>query len=486
MKKFTRILFILFTISAAVLWSCSQENTPVSREIAANEEPNDSEPAVEDKNADLTPYLPAENYGDYEFKILIREHNANRDFVYDEAGGDVVDDALYRRDLAVQERFGIKIVPIVQSGTGDAAVKSIQAGDDPYDLILPHAHVALSSYVANGLALGWDKLTYVDLDKPWWNKDARKSLSVGGKIYEMTGDASYMSLGFTVALAFNKNLFADLNIPDPYQMATEGKWTFDEFSKIVRQGSKDINGDSALNIADDRIGFVTTVWQAQISFLWTCGSRTTLKDENDIPYIALNNDKTIKLFDSLFSLLKSEDCYAYDAGSSGNLPHVQALESGNALVIDLHIWSLMQLKNMSGEYGVLPYPKFTESDEYTSNVDAGIHMMIIPSTAKNPGRTSVILESLCAESYKTVMPAFYEIALKIKYTRDDISVKMLDMIKESRVFDLGYFSNYNSQICMPGYTLFGQSSPDFVSFYEKHEEAAKKALDKLIDNILNS
>ena len=488
MKRFLRILSIfLILFSLSVLWSCGEKKSGDQQNGDAGATSAGELDEADGEDADLTPYLPDADYGGYEFSILMRQHNANRDFIYEEAAGEVVDDALYRRDLAVEERLGVKIVPVVKEGAGDFAVKSIKAGDDDFDLILPHANVAWSSYVANGLAFGWDGLTYVDLGKPWWNKDARESFSVGGKIYNMTGDASYMSLGFTVALAFNKNMFRDLNLEEPYQMVLDGTWTFDVFSALVKKGTKDLNGDSKIDINDgDRLGFVTTVWQAPVAFLWSCGSRTTKKDESDMPYIALNNEKTVKLFESLFALLKSEDCHAYDAGSSGNLPHVQALENEKALIVDLHIWSLAQLKNMSSEYGVVPYPKFTPDDKYASNVDAGVHTMIIPVSLKDPERTSAVLESLSAESYRTVMPAFYEIALKVKYTRDDVSVKMLDIIKESRVFDFGYFTNYNNSICMPGHVLFGQASPDFASLYEKNESAAQKALEKLVDNILNN
>ena len=44
---------------------------------------------------------------------------------------------------------------------------------------------------------------------------------------------------------------------------------------------------------------------------------------------------------------------------------------------------------------------------------------------------------LNAESYKTVIPAYYEVALKGKYSRDAESAEMLDLIFESRVIDIG-------------------------------------------------
>ena len=491
MKKILIVILaavIFFTPAAAA--SCDNKSENTKADSAENSKETGGEKTGDESipTDDLISYLPDADYGGYDFNVLIRDqYRTRQDFIFEDQS-EVLDDALYRRQRAVEERFGVSIKLIETSSSGEAAVNSIKAGDDEYDLILPHAHIAWSSYAVPGLALDWAKLPYVDLDKPWWNQDARKSLSVGGKIFTTTGDASYMSLGFTMAIAFNKKLFANLGLGEPYQMVLDGTWTFDEFSKLVKAGSKDINGDSALDIENDRLGFVTTIWQAPVAFLYTCGARTTLKDADDIPYIALNNPKTITFLGELFELLKSDNCHVYpeSATDGGATPHLWPFESENALLCDLQIWSLKELRGMENNYGIVPYPKYTESDTYTSSVDAGVHTMIIPHTAKDPERTSVILEALGAEGYKTVMPAFYEKSLQVKYTRDDVSVRMLDIIKDTRVFDFGYYSNYNSNIGMASYQMFKQNSYDFASFYEKNEPAAQKALDNYINKILNN
>lgn len=44
---------------------------------------------------------------------------------------------------------------------------------------------------------------------------------------------------------------------------------------------------------------------------------------------------------------------------------------------------------------------------------------------------------MACESRKSVIPAYYEVALKVKFTRDEESAKMLDLAFENRVFDYG-------------------------------------------------
>ena len=44
---------------------------------------------------------------------------------------------------------------------------------------------------------------------------------------------------------------------------------------------------------------------------------------------------------------------------------------------------------------------------------------------------------MASESYRKISPALYEVALKLKYSQDDVSAKMFDIAKSSVVFDLG-------------------------------------------------
>ena len=55
--------------------------------------------------------------------------------------------------------------------------------------------------------------------------------------------------------------------------------------------------------------------------------------------------------------------------------------------------------------------------------------------------TSMVLEGLASKSYKKVIPAFYDIALKTKGTRDDESSEMIDMIRDGLTFDFGYLNS---------------------------------------------
>ena len=78
-------------------------------------------------------------------------------------------------------------------------------------------------------------------------------------------------------------------------------------------------------------------------------------------------------------------------------------------------------------------------------------------------------------------PAYYEVALKKKYTYDDESVKMLDMIVDSRVFDFGYAYGCWSGVAFMFQDLIGRDkSKDFASLYATKGPAAEAYYGKVI------
>ena len=106
---------------------------------------------------------------------------------------------------------------------------------------------------------------------------------------------------------------------------------------------------------------------------------------------------------------------------------------------------------------------------------------------RSPVRTAAILEALAAESKYTLKPAFYDISLKGKMIRDEESEEMLDLIFDSKIYDLGWLyqiGGYNEEIM----NLFRNRKSDFVSMYEKREAKALKDIDKIneaFDRILD-
>ena len=116
---------------------------------------------------------------------------------------------------------------------------------------------------------------------------------------------------------------------------------------------------------------------------------------------------------------------------------VDMFQADRGLFYAASCFYIENLRNMQTDFGILPYPKYDESQkEYYSRIE-GCEMSGIPNTITDKARTSAVIEALASISATTVEPAYYDIVLKSQAARDNDSSEMLDIIFANRVFDLG-------------------------------------------------
>lgn len=149
-------------------------------------------------------------------------------------------------------------------------------------------------------------------------------------------------------------------------------------------------------------------------------------------------------------------------------------------------------ETMESDFGILPLPKYNdEQEDYRSPVQCyGGSVISVPLNVADASRTGVILEALSAESRYTLIPAFYDIVLDEKNTRDEESKEMLDIILNTRIYDVGVFYDFahfpNDFVMVTGkqesYSGISQTS-DIVSFYQQRENKLKAALEDLTEII---
>lgn len=145
-----------------------------------------------------------------------------------------------------------------------------------------------------------------------------------------------------------------------------------------------------------------------------------------------------------------------------------------------------QLRGYENDYGILPFPKWDAAqEEYYSVCDAGCNVLAVPITAQNTEMIGVMVESLSAYAWKTVLPTYYDIALDAKSTRDEESVEMLDIVLENRVIDFAYlYDGWNGWV----FTLpeLVSSKKGFASLYASKEPAKLKYYQKVLDFFVES
>lgn len=257
-------------------------------------------------------------------------------------------------------------------------------------------------------------------------------------MYFAVGANNLTGYDYTHVLVFNKDMVNDNKLDNPYELVDSGAWTFEKYESMVKGITQDINGDSVMD-GDDIYGYLSQP-KAVLPAFWIAADVLSInKDENNYPVFTMPSDqKFISIFEQVYRMTWDNNSW-FSNQSRTNYDDllINMFQNEQALFMDITFFYIASLRDMDADFGIIPYPKYDEEQKnYYSRIE-GCELTCVPVTAGDLERTSIILEALACESYKSVVPAYYEIALKTKYTRDEDSSRMLDIIFENRIFDLG-------------------------------------------------
>ena len=478
-KVLTALLVAGLVLSFA---ACDKKETPsgsgsdTPKNPTEQTDPGNAGTSSDTEDIDYDAILSKETYDGYNYRILVRKGNLNSQY-FEEGQEDIVDDAIYRRNKTVEEKYGITISASESSHSNydTDALNSILAGDDAYDVIFAHSRAAFA-YAVQGAGYNIHDISTIHMDMPWWSKNINDNCTVNGKLYILDGDISLSGLSSAMCLLFNKRIFDEKGFDYPYEMVRDGEWTFDEFAYLAKKGGEDLNGDGVMKPEDDQYGFVTAEWEAPINVLYAGGQKIyNINDEGAVE-LTLYSNKTVEIYDEFFRLMDNEACFLRFTEGNINYSGPDIFSSGRAMMASGGLGSAQGLRNMDDDFGIIPYPKFDETDEYSTAVNGVAPLIVIPISVSDVNRTGAITEALAAYGHRDVIPAFYEKSLKSKYARDEESEEMMDLIKDSIIYDMGYVAGGTFQSV--GRDISKLTTHDFSSFYAAREGSAKKAVEE--------
>ncbi|MHC1694653.1 MAG: hypothetical protein AB9835_05145 [Eubacteriales bacterium] len=502
-------LFIFLFLLSLILPSCASSDKDADAKsttegvsgVAVTSETQDERMLVSDD-------LEAQDFGGEQFRILYRNGCARTNWaLYDvhkieiwteEENGEVINDALYKRNKNIEDRFNVKIVgiPYPQNSVAEDQVasyakKSIMSGADEFDLVVSWS-TQLATLASQGLFLDWNTLPSINMSKPWWIQDAMDAYTVNGKTLLAMNHIIFSGIiGEAAFLMFNKNLLTDFGLDDPYKLVLDGKWTLDVLDTMVRGCYRDLNGDGVRNM-DDTYGFTSDAWGSAYALMWTGGAHVTAKGDDELPYYDLLTERNVSLLEKVYKLFyenegsairSDKDTMDFNSGGSKQ-DQAYLFSTGKSLFLSERVGVLCtpEYRNASFEFGILPMPKYDEAQEkYLTMINEHASVMAIPSTNTRTELTGKIIEGLAAESYRHLVPAYYEVALKTKYSRDETSVQMLDLIFDGVVYDFGLLYNIPTFDVYQTFLSAKKDPGTFVSYVEKMENSAKKKLQSVID-----
>ena len=430
--------------------------------------------------------LPDVNYEGKEFTILSTVH-ADYEYVSEEQTGDIVSDAVYNRNRNVEELLGINLNIITEPGHWDdrdnfnhLITSSVMSGDGAYDLV-NGVTVCVLLVAGDGLFVNALDLDYINFDKPWWIQGMEDDLAIGGKLFGFIGDASLSMYKDLTVIYFNKTLLENYNLENPYDLVREGKWTIDKLSEMSSAAASDLNGDGKMDTATDQFGYVTAA-VPQRTFQTATEFKVFRYDENKNPYVADLTEHEISVFEKLNKFvgdtMTNSSQYANDQTVVSNI-----FNDERSLFMCQFLYVTEYLRDMKSDFGIIPVPKYDENQEnYHTQIGTSTSMFFIPRTTNDLDLTSMVCEALSYYSWRDVVPAYYEIALKEKYTRDEDVKEMLELIRNSAQMDFTFaystlFSPFPNMV-LP--TTSDEVKTDYVSEYESHKSSWQSVIDNLV------
>jgi hypothetical protein len=488
-------LFVIFLACFIIILTAAGCGDDGALQDGVPESTAESETAEEEYNprAHAQDNLPdGLNFGGRTIRIMHHEEDVwGWEMEVEELTGDIVHDAIYRRNRLVEERLNVSIKMLPHGGIYTNPLeffnvirRSVSAGNDDIDLIAAYGFIT-TSLGMEGFYLNWHNVDYIDLRQPWWSADFEEQMTFDGKLYFIVGDIGITLLSRMFCMYFNKDLAEAYEVGNLYQLVIDGGWTLEKMSELSRDIYTDLNGNG---IADneDLYGCAIATGNLVDAMYAAFDFRITEKDSEGIPQLTMNTPKMVDMVETVYDFLYNNIGTHAEREEGGN-PGAIFMDN-RALFMPSIVEANEDFRAIDVNYGILPYPKWNKEQEaYRTSVQLALSFFSIPITCREPDEIAAVAEALCVESYRNVTPAYFEIAQKQKYSRDEESSHMLDIIREGLFFDFGFMNSFS----MEGYhnifrDLMSNRRTDFASAYERNERRYQRALDRLLEAYTNN
>ncbi|MBQ2730007.1 MAG: hypothetical protein IJF69_04460 [Clostridia bacterium] len=418
MKRLIALLLLAMIFSGA-LFSCSKGP---EKENGVNSSP-----------------FERKNYKGEAFTFLTVKHTQTISDYYgggfidsDTYTGNTISNAVYERNLAVEEYYNVKIEELVRisSDPWDVICSYRLAGDICFDAVYGWGY-RLCACIPKGSFTDIGDLEGIDLTKSYWAPSALDDLTVNGKLYIASCDISMNRVNWADVIFCNNTVLNDLASENtPESLCIDGKWTYDKYLQLITdaKGLEDTAG-----LVSKSPGGATLAHGADLYY--------TKKDTDSIT-LTIYSDKMQVIMDKAYKLYSDTDAVITDKSVSSKKPlsdgtkddpwelALQVFCDNKALFCSASANYAPYIKESGVDYTVLPVPKYDEKqDHYNATVTPLASMIaVLPEvrgdrkTASHE-RTGTVLEYLAFKSEEILYPCYSK---NILYSDDNGNTRKTD------------------------------------------------------------
>ncbi len=481
MKKTVSVL-LLAALAANTLIGCGSGSANPS---AISDGTDTSAQDTEITDADMLGF-PKEDNGGKTFTILVAENRAY-EYAVEETSGDVVNDAVYEKNRTVEDYLGIEFAFRVEATAwntreqfSNMIIQDVMSDSKSFDLV-NSATVSTISTASSGVFLEGGSLPFVQFDRSWWMADMYSRFSIDGKLYGFIGDASLSLYKDMTAIFFNKRIWEEFKKHDPYELVRSGEWTLDKMIELTVDMVKDLDGNGIYAPETDQMAWYSEVvpngtFQTSLQL-----EVVRINDEGTPEYLGLT-ERFSDAYDKMYAFYQQPGVASRSTIDDKSYHTMKTFAQGTVATMCNFIYSTEYLRDMKDDYGILPMPKYDETQEkYISQVGTSTSMLFVPLTTNDAELTSKVMEACAYYTNQLVVPRYYEVALKEKYARDSDVAEMLDLIREGAAFDFLFVYGAGCLSNAPNLFFRKLESTDLASEFAGNKASFVASLEDLIE-----
>lgn len=368
--------------------------------------------------------------------------------------GDRVDTAIYNRNKNIEARFNCKInLAFVQAeNLADTTVKNVlMSKGTEYDVLAARQYddvVLCSDGLLLDLFSNESTKKYLDVTKDWWGTEYIQGMTYNKKAFWLTGDLNLRYTGgfyatFVNAKIYDNNFKNNEEFGDIHQLVKDGRWTVDML-KTLSDKATTVSADDPKPgeiPSGEVIGVAFPVHDTTNGLAVSCGVKfSTTNNDGSITFTFVRGNSTLtSYYQKYYDLLSTKGCVNYfGAGDNGGYKGAfEDFAADKALFVLGRVnQAELYLRKMDSGFYIIPNPKLNEQQKnYVSSLHDAISIYGINPHSTQIEASAIVLEAMAAESYRSVRPEYYDMALKNKYTTDPGTKEMIELISESAYSD---------------------------------------------------
>jgi len=338
----------------------------------------------------------------------------------------IIKEDLVERNEGIESSLGITVVfderdPDTLFQEAKAAVRS---GTYYADAIM-YPQYMTGAFVKEGVVLNMNALPDFETDMGYFYPSSVSASRGGDGLYAVAGPAS-LNIDALPCIFFNKDMVKAAGLESPYALVDRGEWTIDKYLEYTAAATA-LEGDYYAYGAQHTSAMLTDL------FFFGMGETLTQSLPGQYPTLTLGSPKTADVINKVRAAI-------VDTKSSGNaLTAIDSFKSGNTMFLIDRLDNFRQFSTIGVDWGILPMPKYSaEQTRYYTLVNyEEVLVFSALSTAPDYEMTADLIACINIVTYGYTKDAYVKDATYF-YLRDNESIRMMETVIESPVFDFAY------------------------------------------------